>query len=284
MEERIDTHSDSALVLEHVARYRFAAPVVASSDLWIDLGCGTGVAAVEALAAGRPDRIVLVERDSAALQAARQAVSIGDVEPLRLDLASCDDLDTLEQHATTAPMAGCITCFEVIEHLEDFAPLVRMLVRLASDHDFTIVLSAPNDSFWSMHNPHHKTIWGGGAFEEFRALLPEDQLVAHQLALRGTCIQSLGGGDEVSLALSTRVSTSAVPTHYLVAFGPAAARLEPVAGLTQADLDEQRAWERQRDSDLAWLRQREGDLAYYEREAKRLQKELDDLRQADSAS
>ena len=44
-----------------------------------------------------------------------------------------------------------------------------------------------------------------------------------------------------------------VPTHFLVAFGPEAERLRGAADVADADLLEQRRWERQRESDLAHL-------------------------------
>lgn len=269
MEERIDTNSDPRLVLEHVARYRFAAPAVTRGDLWIDLGCGAGVAAREALAGRIPDRVVLVEKDPVALSAARDALPGSGVEALELDLASSRGLEELERHLSLGAVPGaCVTCFEVIEHLDDFSTLIAALVRLAAEHSMTVVLSVPNDSFWSMHNPHHRTMWGGEAFEEFRALLPADHLVAHQLSLGGTCIVPRTGVESASFAPGVDATTQAVPSHYIVAFGAAASTLEPVAGLVQADLDQQRAWERQR----------EADLAYYAAEVERLQAELDDLR------
>jgi hypothetical protein len=47
----------------------------------------------------------------------------------------------------------------------------------------------------------------------------------------------------------------AVPTHYLAAFGPRAVEIGPLASLAQVDLDEQRRWVRQRESDLAVLQE-----------------------------
>jgi hypothetical protein len=44
-----------------------------------------------------------------------------------------------------------------------------------------------------------------------------------------------------------------VATHFLVAFGPAAERLGGAAEVAEADLLEQRRWERQRESDSAHL-------------------------------
>ena len=43
-EERINRGGDPAIVIEHVVRYRFAAPLLSGVDLWIDAACGTGYA------------------------------------------------------------------------------------------------------------------------------------------------------------------------------------------------------------------------------------------------
>lgn len=265
-------------------RYRYALPLLASSDAWIDIGCGTGLAAREAVGHGRrPQRTLLVDRDERALATAARELA---GTQLRVDLALAEDLERLEQHAQELAGAGsaCITCFEVIEHLEEFGPLIAMLVRLAEDTGTTVVLSVPNDSFWSLHNPYHQTVWGGEAFEEFRRLLPDDSTVSHQLALHGSCIDSPGTKSAGSHLLSVAVRPEGVPTHYLVAFGASASALAPVARVEQLDLHARRAWERQRDTDLAWLRQREEDLLYYEQEAARLRKELEAMRTADAES
>jgi hypothetical protein len=67
---------------------------------------------------------------------------------------------------------------------------------LADHHDFTVSLSVPNDAFWSIENPFHHTMWGEGAFEELRRLLPADHVVARQFALQGSLAQ--GDGEDSS--------------------------------------------------------------------------------------
>jgi SAM-dependent methyltransferase len=287
-QERIDIHTDPRIVHEHVLRYRFALPALEESDVWLDLGCGRGLGAAEALAgAHRPARTLLVDRDDEALKAAREALGADVVDALRIDLSSEQEVAELEQLALRSldGRRACVTCFEVIEHLDDFVPLVGLLRRIAGAGEVTVVLSVPNDAFWSIHNPHHRTMWSGEAFDEFRMLLPDDAVLAHQYALAGSSVQPLGSSTEMrSHVLPIEIRESGTPTHYLLAFGASAGRLQGVARLTQVDLDAQRAWERQREANLAWLRQREEDLLYYESEARRLAQELDALRTATSAT
>lgn len=287
-QERIDIHTDPRIVREHVLRYRFALPVLRESDAWLDVGCGLGLAAAAALDSHpRPDRTLLVDRDGESLEAARVALDADTGDALEVDLASEPDVARLEKIVLDAfdGRRACITCFEVIEHLDDFVPLIGLLRRCVEGVGATVVLSVPNDSFWPMHNPHHKTIWGGDAFEEFRTLFPEDTLVAHQFALAGSCLQPLGSShEERSHLLPVEIREGGSPTHYVIAWGPSAAALQAVAGLEQVDLDAQRAWERQRDANLEWLRQREEDLLYHEREAKRLSEELEALRATSAAT
>ncbi len=53
--------------------------------------------------------------------------------------------------------------------------------------------------------------------------------------------------------MSVEPAPAPVATHFLVAFGPGAERLGGAAEVADADLLEQRRWERQRESDLAHL-------------------------------
>src|SRR5206468_8260538 len=85
------------------------------------------------------------------------------------------DLSTAEGVATVREMVaedtgGVVTCFETLAHLESFVPSVDLLIELAAEH--TVVLSVPNDAYWSIENPFHPTMWGEGAFEELVSLIP----------------------------------------------------------------------------------------------------------------
>ena len=254
-QERITRDTEPAIRVEHDLRYRYAAPAIAAAQLWCDLGCGNGVAA----RAGRPDdfngEILLVDVDGGALEAA--ATEVPGARTLEADLSDPTDVkklaDELKDKGTV------VTCFEVIEHLETFVPLVEMLASLKNP---TVILSVPNDAFWAMENPHHKTMWGAGAFAELRSLLPDGHAVAPQLQLDGS---SIGADDD-----------GHVETHFIASWG--AAKLEPVRDVVVADLDEQRTWVRQREADLAYWKAAAKEKEELQAEVERLSREFADWR------
>lgn len=250
-QERVTRQSAPAIRVEHRVRYRLAAPLIETAPVWADLGCGNGVAAAEALQGSRPRRMLLVDAAADALAVAGRELE--GAETLEGDLASEDDLGRVRDALLAGGAGGgCVTCFEVMEHLSTFLPLLDLLKELTADHGFTAVLSVPNDAFWSIENPFHSTMWGEGAFEELRRLLPDDHVVAQQVALQGS-IAILPDGDGRSQPVDVEPPETIVPTHFLVAFGERAGDLGRVADVAEADLLEQRRWERQRESDLAHM-------------------------------
>ena len=250
-EERITRDTEPALRAEHELRYELAAPLVAESELWVDLGCGNGVAGQRALAAGSPRGALLVDVAEDALERARTTLEIGEIATVAADLATEDGVASVRAAILERVGDGArsLTCFETIEHLETFVPLVVLLAELGEQHGFTVVLSVPNDAFWALENPYHRTMWGEGSFEELRRLLPADAVVLRQVELRGSALVAHEDERDVRVA----VSPDGVPTHFIAAFGPGAERLAPGARVTQADLDDQRRWERQREADLGYL-------------------------------
>jgi hypothetical protein len=260
-EERISRDTNPAIRIEHEARYRTAVPIVREAPVWCDLGCGNGIAAAAALGEPFDGRAVLVDVAADALRQAEREIRAARTVTLVADLTAEDDLRRVRDALLEGGAGGgCITCFEVVEHLTSFVPLVEMLVELVEHHRFTVALSVPNDAFWSINNPFHHTMWGEGAFEELRRLLPADQVVAHQFALHGSLTRV--DGDPVSPQLiEHEVPTSATPTHLLVAMGPAASQLKGAAAAGVANLVEERRWQRQRESDLAFLQALEGQLS-----------------------
>jgi hypothetical protein len=243
-QERITHETEPAIRVEHDLRYRYAGPAIAGAKLWCDLGCGNGLAA----AAARPEDfagdILLVDVDATALEAA--ALQVPGARTLQADLS---DPDSIRKLAGELKGKGTVvTCFEVIEHLDTFVPLVEMLESLKGA---TVVMSVPNDAFWATENPHHKTMWGEGAFAELRSLLPEDYTVAPQVQLNGSAIAPDAEGQ--------------VPTHFLATWGgdaPAAVR-----DVVETDLDSQRDW----------VRRREADLSFYKVAYEQVLKEKDEL-------
>jgi SAM-dependent methyltransferase len=252
-EERISRDTNPAIRIEHETRYRMAVPVIRDAPVWCDLGCGSGIAAAAALGEPFAGHAVLVDVAADVLRHAEREIEAARTVIVVADLTAEADLRRVRDAVLDEDGAGgCVTCFEVVEHLANFVPLVEMLVELAERHRFTVALSVPNDAFWSIKNPFHHTMWGDGAFEELRRLLPGEHVVAQQIALRGS-LARVDGDDSGRYAIELESPDSAVPTHFLVAMGPGATRLTSAAAVAGADLVEQRRWERQRESDLAHL-------------------------------
>jgi SAM-dependent methyltransferase len=252
-QERITRDSGPELRVEHELRYELAAPLIRGAALWCDLGCGNGVAAARSLETEPPQHAVLVDVDPRALETAARELASLDAQTLQADLSEPESVAQVRAALLDSPGEGqrIVTCFEAIEHLASFAPVVELLTELAEQHGFTVVASVPNDAFWSIENPHHLTMWGEGAFEELRRLLPREHVVLRQVALRGSAIVREEAPDERTVAVG--VDPAGVPSHLLVAFGPGADRVAPSAHVVQADLEEQRLWVRQREAHLSFL-------------------------------
>jgi hypothetical protein len=247
-ERRLTSQSSPARRLEHELRYALAAPLVRDADPWVDLGCGTGVAA--AGVHGRSN--LLVDVDDEALRLAASAVP--GARTLRADLGTSDGAAAVRDAVGDA--AAVVTCFETLAHLEDFVPCVELLLGLGSR--CAVVLSVPNDAFWTVENPFHKTMWGEGAFDELRRLLPGDHIVLEQVPLAASAI--VGAGDAELPLQAARVPARRVPSHFLLAFGPGTDRLAPLAATGALDADAQRRLDRERDSELAVLAARVAEL------------------------
>jgi hypothetical protein len=265
-QERITRDTRPSIRVEHHLRYAAAAPIVREATTWCDLGCGTGVAAADALGDAELDRVVLVDADAGALETAGRDLRPREVVRVQADLATEDGVRAAREALGAEPGAA-VTCFEVLEHLETFVPLVGALVELG-EAGATVVLSVPNDAFWALENPFHHTMWGEGAFEELRRLLPADAVVARQVPLDGSHLLLDGAGGPLEVpAVPPR--EDAVPSHFVCAFGPAARLLAPGALAVPSDLDGQRTWERQRESNLALLEAEAVELRAYVHELER---------------
>jgi hypothetical protein len=92
-------------------------------------------------------------------------------------------------------------------------------------------------------------MWGEGSFEELRRLLPAGHVVLNQVPLQGSSLTPEGAAPASPPGLQAR--EEAVASHFLAAFGPLSGRLAPRSAVVQADLAEQRRWERQREANLA---------------------------------
>ena len=114
-----------------------------------------------------------------------------------------------------------VTCFEVVEHLATFVPLLEWSTALARARTATFVISVPNDAFWSIQNPHHHTSWSEGAFEELRRLLPPEQTLLRQVAVAGSAVVDWESTARARYELAVAVGgPEAVPTHFIAAYGP----------------------------------------------------------------
>jgi hypothetical protein len=280
-QERITRESAPALRVEHELRYALAAPLIADATLWCDLGCGSGVAAGKAIGDRTAERTMLVDVDAGALEQAMRELP-GNVATLQADLADEDAVSRVRaellEHAGHGVRVA--TCFEALEHLQTFPPLVSLLTELAEQHGFTVFLSVPNDAFWSLENPHHPTMWGEGSFEELRTLLPADHLVLRQVALQGSAVAPQG--EPAVNELSASVDPEGVPSHHIAIFGAEQARVSGSARVVQADLEEERQWQRQRESDLvyhlAYVTELEGEVTKLREEVKTMSGEFEDWR------
>jgi len=184
---------------------------------------------------------------------AAQEVSAAATRAEAADLSEASDVERIAAAIREGEGPTTVTCFETVEHLADFVPLIRALAALAQEGIATVVLSVPNDAFWTISNPHHQTMWGEGAFDELRSLLGEDCVAIRQVALAGSATVREGAELlETSAGVTVR-GEDAVPTHMLLAFGPRASQLEPAALVSQVDMTEERRWVRQRESDNAFL-------------------------------
>jgi hypothetical protein len=254
-QERITTETAPAIRAEHELRYRLAAPLILAGGPWADLGCGNGIAAAAALGAERPPGAVLVDLDESAVATATHELGMGGASAIAADLTDPDDLARIGRALLELGEEPAITCFEVVEHLESFLPLLGWSSEMAREHGATVVLSVPNDAFWSISNPHHMTTWSEGAFAELRGLLPAEHTLLRQVALAGSAVASWEGEPARHELAATVGGQGSVATHFIAAFGPRQGALWQGALALETDMLEQRRWERQRESDAAVAQQ-----------------------------
>src|SRR5579859_4417695 len=151
-QERITRETAPAMRAEHELRYRLSAPLVASSAVWADLGCGTGLAARTAVAEGRPGRAILIDLEAETVDLAADELGMPEAERIPGDLTDWALLERVGHALGQGDGPRTVTCFEVVEHLSTFLPLLEWASRLAVEEVATFVLSVPNDAFWSIEN------------------------------------------------------------------------------------------------------------------------------------
>lgn len=182
-EDRIKQSSEPAVQAERDARYRYAAPAIANAVVWCDIR-------LDGEPPAPPDAF------------AGEVLALGP-----------DELGQLKGKKDVV-----VTCFDVIERVDNIAPLIEALESLKHA---TVLVSVPND----------------GSLAELRSVLPDGHTVANQTALAGSVI-----GPESDNA----------PTHFIATWGGAA--LEEVREVAEVDLVEQRDWVRRQLADLAFYK------------------------------
>jgi hypothetical protein len=262
-ETRLARDAPPRLWQEHVLRYRLALPVLERAEQWADLGCGDGTAAAAALGERFNGRVLLVDNAAEALADASR--SFPDAQTLEANLGT-DEGVTAVRAALDEPGSapGVVTCFETIPQLEVFVPLLGLLLELPQ-RGWTVVLSVPNDAFWSVENPRQHSSWGEGAFEELRRMLPERHVLLRQVPLAGSAVVRADEGGEALTIDPVAISRDRVPTHFIAALGPAAGTIGPLATADAVDAEQERRRERQRESDLAVFEARLAELEQFSR-------------------
>jgi SAM-dependent methyltransferase len=262
-EARVSRATAPADRVDAELRYAYAAPLLRDAALWVDLGCGTGVAAGAALAGGAVAPAVLVDRSAEALAEARRECGAEVVAAIEADLETAEGIGAVRAAIAAARGDGdgptVVTCFDVLHQLADFTLLVELLLGLAAEGT-TVVLSVPDDAAGALDDPHRASAWSAGAAEELRRLLPDGAVVARQVPVRAAAIVADGAAGESAALGTVAIAAEQPATHHLLAFGSDAARLAPVSRARAAALDDERADARRRESDLAYLEARVAQL------------------------
>ena len=128
---------DADLFNEHISRYKFAARLIPKGGEILDLGCGTGYGTVELLSGGTS----IVGADVSAEAVAYARANYGREGVTFLE-ASCEALPLTDHQF------DLITCFEVIEHLENWRGLLAEAQRLLRPGG-SFVVSTPNKAYYA---------------------------------------------------------------------------------------------------------------------------------------
>ena len=155
--ERFDpeTMSGEVIAAEHLARYLWASPLAEGRRV-LDAGCGTGYGTA-LLADNEPGSLAAIDNSEEAIAAAREQLDD------RAELALADIA-----HLPFADDAfDFVTCFEVIEHVEEQEHVIAELRRVLAPGGI-LAISTPNTEVSPEGNPYHTHEF---TRDEFAALL-----------------------------------------------------------------------------------------------------------------
>jgi SAM-dependent methyltransferase len=274
-EECIDPfESGTNLLVEHLIRYEFVSQMTAQcSPTYFDLGCGNGFG-LKVLQYHAPASI-LYGCDISEKALARAASYLGTTPPVRLlqmDLRKAETYCAVES-LLKAHQEGprVLLCFEVLEHLDRFESLVAFIDRQV-EKGVEAFLSVPNDSFWGVQNPFHKSMFGEESLSELTQLFSARARLYKQYPLQGATVLPDGVSElsedkivgKLFPEFLARRQGLCIPSHFIFHFGSTDVE---IGRFTACFAPWDAAAERQ------WAAQRESDMLYY-REARRVKGEL----------
>lgn len=221
--ERLDpAHAPTSSVHgEHVARYRWAAPLAEGRDV-LDAGCGVGYGSAMLSRAGARS-VTGVDAFAGAVLDARErdrhgnAFLLGDLREIPLPDDSID----------------LVVCFEVIEHIVE-QPQVLAEFRRVLRPDGLLAISSPVPGRIDVENPHHVSELTA---TELRTLLGST-FAEVALVDQYTAIGSVVGSDPLGPPLSVGWASGPLePSFTLALAGDRLPELPPPTGTLVAGFD-----------------------------------------------
>ena len=156
-----DRYELKPMLQEHLARYNFALSQVQGATA-LDLGCGCGYGTHLLATRGA--------RKAVGVDWARDAIGYACTHYREPNLT----FEVMDVTALTYPDNSftAVVCLEVLEHVEDYAALVKEAVRVLAPGG-TLVISTPNKLVWSSGRDQPVNPWHIHEFtrEEFAQLI-----------------------------------------------------------------------------------------------------------------
>ena len=154
--ERFDPISEqNKMVLDHYARYLFAAPIVSGKRV-LDIACGFGYGSY-LLADHQADSVVGIDVSDVAIVYAQTHYAHENI------LYIVQDILSLSKDALG--LFDVIVCFETIEHIADPKGAIHVLSSLLTP-DGLLIISVPNEGEQPSSNPFHLTTFTQKSFSD----------------------------------------------------------------------------------------------------------------------